>query len=363
LPTSTLTTSNVLYYPHIEFPDSTWLKGALCVWENVFRIVPAGYVPDDSDEVKEAVAAGVLRDIRLSPEDLKQARTGYTRFLESVPFIPDALDRDSEGQVLSVHEQKLDALMISELSDLIGTITRKGDWLELPRGLADGYLLYLADSVAKRRALPKLTDSDTLFVAMQYFAMGGNMDEISSPFIDGNQDTNTALMFRGTLPGGLEYAPMADVLKFRKANRDGRTAFRAAFEGLGSELARVEDPEHAELIVGQFSNQLKEANVVTAAKIKEFFADSENVLLYLAMPILTKAFELATKAPDSMFSLGALGFAGIATLADAAKTRRKEWVPAEATYLCRMHQKFYADTPFPTRMKRFDRMMDEFLND
>jgi hypothetical protein len=184
--TNSLTTSNILYYPHIEFPDSTWLKGALCVWENVFRIVPEGYVPDDSDEVKEAVAAGVLRDITLSPQDLKQARAGYTAFLESVPFIPDALDRDSDGRILAVHAKKLDALMISELSDLIGTITRKGDWLELPRGLADGYLLYLADSVAKRRALPKLTDSDTLFVAMQYFAMGGNMEEISSPFIDGN---------------------------------------------------------------------------------------------------------------------------------------------------------------------------------
>ena len=31
-----LTTSNVLYFPHIEFPDSTWLKCALCVWESVY---------------------------------------------------------------------------------------------------------------------------------------------------------------------------------------------------------------------------------------------------------------------------------------------------------------------------------------
>lgn len=43
-------------------------------------------------------------------------------------------------------------------------------------------LLFLAETVARRRALPKVTDSDTFFVAMQYFAMDGNFDELCSPF-------------------------------------------------------------------------------------------------------------------------------------------------------------------------------------
>ena len=50
--------NNVLYYPFIEIQDETWLKSALCIWDVVYRIVPAGYTPKDSDEVAEAVQAG-----------------------------------------------------------------------------------------------------------------------------------------------------------------------------------------------------------------------------------------------------------------------------------------------------------------
>ena len=248
----TLTTSNVLYFPHIEFPDSTWLKCALCVWESVYRIVPEGYVPNDTDEVRDAIHAGALNDIKLSSRDLQVARDAYRSFLDSVPFIPDAIERAPVGSHIHVHQGKLDERMIAELSDLIGAITRKGDWLELPRGLADGYLLFLADAVAKRRALPKLTDSDTLFVAMQYFSMGGNMDEFCSPF-DHEEDTNAALLFRGVLPGGLDSAPMKGVLNFRRANVEGRHAFRSAFEEVAAELAKVEDSDYARSIIQQRS--------------------------------------------------------------------------------------------------------------
>ena len=196
--------------------------------------------------------AGALNDIKLSSRDLQVARDAYRSFLDSVPFIPDAIERAPVGSHIHVHQGKLDERMIAELSDLIGAITRKGDWLELPRGLADGYLLFLADAVAKRRALPKLTDSDTLFVAMQYFSMGGNMDEFCSPF-DHEEDTNAALLFRGVLPGGLDSAPMKGVLNFRRANVEGRHAFRSAFEEVAAELAKVEDSDYARSIIQQRS--------------------------------------------------------------------------------------------------------------
>jgi hypothetical protein len=358
----TLTTSNVLYFPHIEFPDSTWLKCALCVWESVYRIVPEGYVPNDTDEVRDAIHAGALNDIKLSSRDLQVARDAYRSFLDSVPFIPDAIERAPVGSHIHVHQGKLDERMIAELSDLIGAITRKGDWLELPRGLADGYLLFLADAVAKRRALPKLTDSDTLFVAMQYFSMGGNMDEFCSPF-DHEEDTNAALLFRGVLPGGLDSAPMKGVLNFRRANVEGRHAFRSAFEEVAAELAKVEDSDYAQSIIQQFGRRLKEAETITAARIGEFFSAKDTVLLYLGMPLLAKAFDAVMRSSDSIATYGAIAIAGIAALADVAKSCRKNWVPPEATYYCRLHDTFDGDTPVPLRMKRLDRMMNEFLND
>ena len=49
-----------------EIQDETWLKSALCIWDVVYRIVPAGYTPKDSDEVAEAVQAGVVKNIKLT---------------------------------------------------------------------------------------------------------------------------------------------------------------------------------------------------------------------------------------------------------------------------------------------------------
>jgi hypothetical protein len=41
----------VLYFPFIEFCDDAWVKSALTLWDHVYRIVPEGYSPSDSDEI------------------------------------------------------------------------------------------------------------------------------------------------------------------------------------------------------------------------------------------------------------------------------------------------------------------------
>lgn len=54
---------NILYYPNIEFFDETWVKSSLCIWEKIFRIAPTSYSLKDSDEIKEAIDAGLIENI------------------------------------------------------------------------------------------------------------------------------------------------------------------------------------------------------------------------------------------------------------------------------------------------------------
>ncbi len=352
--------NSVLYFPHIEIADTAWLKSALCIWDSVYRIVPLEYRPRDSDEVKEAVDAGLVRDIRLSLTDLKDTRENFHSFLESVPFIPDAIDSTPEGRTL-VHREKLDERMISELSDLIGAITREGDWLDLPRGLAEGYMLFLSDTVARRRALPKLTNSESMFLAMQYFAMDGNMSELGNP-ADG-EDMSAALVFRYMSLAGIDDHPMRTVLKFREANSEGREAFRQAVKRLVGELSKVEDQDHARELVLSFITDLQESERITLARLLEHFSQTHTILLYLGLPLFVKAFETASKSADGTWSLGRFGLAAIWVLGDVLKSRRSKWVPEEATYLAKLRESFVGDNPFPKRMPRFDQMMNEFLND
>jgi hypothetical protein len=44
---------DALYYPHIHIQDVNWLKSALLCFPNIRRMVPHGFTPGDSDEIKE----------------------------------------------------------------------------------------------------------------------------------------------------------------------------------------------------------------------------------------------------------------------------------------------------------------------
>ena len=57
--------NSILYYPHIEFQNEAWVKSSLLLWDHVYRIVPEGYSPNDSDEIKALVDEDLVRDIKL----------------------------------------------------------------------------------------------------------------------------------------------------------------------------------------------------------------------------------------------------------------------------------------------------------
>jgi hypothetical protein len=356
------TDSNILYFPHIEIADANLLKGALCVWDVVYRIVPAGYQPKDSDEVREAVESGRLRDIQLTSADLMDARKDYVEFLKSLPFLPDALDQTSVGEVSYIHREKLDQVMIQELSDILGVITRNGDWLGLPRGVADGYLLFLSNSVSKRRGIAKFTDSDSIFVAMQYFAVDGNIGSYIYPTSE-DDDVAASLILKAFVPDGIEEVDMRRVLKFCEANRDGREAFRGTMTELAERMTKIDDPEYLRDLVEQVKDRMEESGKINLARIREHFTKFQPLLIYLGLPLASKVLELISGKQDPIGQIASFGVAGIAALADIAKSGRSEWVARDATYYCKLRQQFDSSNPIPREMRSLDRMMEEFIND
>ena len=73
--------------------------------------------------------------------------------------------------------------------------------------------------------------------------------------------------------------------------------------------------------------------------------------------------EAITGAHGTMGLLAGFGIAGIAALADLAKTGRREWSTREGTYFCKLNREFSSSSPIPRNMKRLDSMMEEFVND
>jgi hypothetical protein len=356
---SSILKSEVLCFPHIEFPDAVWLKGALCVWDRVHRIVPDGYLPRDSDEVKEAIDAGLVVDLRLTKGDLAHARSTFTDFLARKPVLPHALD-PAGHLTTTVHRGKIDEQLREEFSQIVGHVHQRDEWLEIPKGIGNGYLLYLAQSVAKRRGMPKITDSDAMFVAMQYFATSRDFKE-SVQDVHGC-DASAVVALRTILPGGLQWAPMERVLKFHKASHDGRAALRGAFESLAEELAAVEEPTYVEEIAHRFKANISQAEGFTMPRIREFFADTGALALQVGLPVAATGVA-SMLADTSTVTVGKVLVQLVGALAGGLGARRKEWRSAEATYMAKLNLEFDGDCPFPKKQVAMDRLMNEFIND
>jgi hypothetical protein len=291
--------------------------------------------------------------------------TGHQRLEDPAawPWVEEIVGRelDAAPSPVNVHRGKIDQQLQQEFGQLVRHVHERDEWLEMPQGIANGYLLYLAQSVSKSRGMPKITDSDAMFVAMQYFATNREFKEFVHD-IDGS-DASAVVALRTILPGGLEWAPMERVLDFHKATGDGRAALREAFENLVEELANIEDPAYVKDIVHQFEARLTQAEGITLPRIREFFTDTGALALQVGLPVTATGVASMLQADGGSVAVGKVLVQLVGALVGGIAGRRKDWRSPEATYLAKLNQEFDGDYPFPSRLAAMDRLMNEFLND
>jgi hypothetical protein len=215
-----LSTGEILYYPTIEFQSDAWLKAALCVWEKVYRIVPSTYTPSDSDEVKQAIDGGLVESIKLEKADLTTAAEEFEEFMESAVQSPLSLHG---YESIRLHKDKVDERLLPLLESLSSKIDPNG-WLSLSEQVANSYMLFLATSVARRRAIGKATDNSDAFTINPYYQYDGNFTNyIWNPEAS---EIAVSLLLPQLMPRGIEEDSMDRVLDFRKNYAEARAAYR-----------------------------------------------------------------------------------------------------------------------------------------
>lgn len=355
--------NSVLYYPNIEFLDETWVKSILCIWEKIYRIVPASYAPNDSDEIKEAIDSGLIENINLNAEDLSNTAKSFESFWESVPVIPAGVKGWEEIDV-RLHPDKVDARILPILQGLSKKIDPDG-WLKLSPEVANTYMLFLAENISRRRKLPKLTDDSDMFSIMHYFANDGNINEY---FYDENgAEAATSMVITTLLPGGLSHTPMRNVLDFRSKSMEGRELFRNSVMEFTEQVSQIEDNEYAHVLIDNFQKNLHQSQQDILQSVGQSIDDSIAAALSIGLPTtLTAISVLAGKGnPFGFLQLGQACFIGaVATLADVVRNRRKGWSSNESSYYLQLNKVFKADGGGVTlSIPRYDRIIEEFIND
>ena len=97
---------SILYYPHIEFQNEAWVKSSLLLWDHVYRIVPDGYTPDDSDEVKALLEEDMVRDVKLEENDREDTFVEFLNLCNRIETnMPSGLVPSDEDRI---HPDKID---------------------------------------------------------------------------------------------------------------------------------------------------------------------------------------------------------------------------------------------------------------
>lgn len=356
------TAREALYFPTIEFPDDGWLKGALCYWDKLYRIVPSSYKPKDSDEVKITQDAGVIETISITKGDLVETASKFEDFLNQTLFIPAGL-RGFAEEPIRLHPEKVDERIRPQLEALAQQIDPDG-FLNLSKRVVNSYMLFLAEVTSRRRGIPKITDSSDMFAVMQYFQNDGNFDEFCYT-IEG-EELIAALTLPCLVPRDIHTYSMERVITFHQRSAKGREAFRLAVSTFLDQLKGIKDRSFFEKRINEFDAQMRHVNDSLSEIIRSDFADIGFGLVTVGLPMGMGTLGVLGLGTDA-FTPSVIG-AGVslgilATLADYMRNPRRRWSAREACYWISLHHSFPSANGVGVKIPKFDRVFEEFIND
>jgi hypothetical protein len=315
--------SELLYYPTIEICDESWLKSALLFWDRVHRIVPQGYRPTDSPEIRRAVDAGLLVDIHPEPDDRSGAITGFESFLAQLDNVPVAYDDEELESTTRVHRDKIDSRLYPVLDAAARTIV-DDEWIELSPIVARGYMNTLAQIIADRRNLVLGTDNPYAFVVGSHMSTGGNFSDFVFESCEHDGAMFMGLCWRDMVPANIRAARMKDVVDFSQRHTDERLEFRRESEKFCEELSKCQSAEHIQGLLAERKRAVLNAQRNLRDAMTFGVRDLAGSAMIVGLPLFVGALSYLYSLHSSTTNqdiLVSMGLAAVGAIADASRLR------------------------------------------
>lgn len=348
---------SILYYPHIEIGNERWLKSALLIWDNVYRIVPDSYSPKDSDEVKAACDLGLLRPIALEPEDMRGITQDFQDLLDGMEYKPAGLEYD---EFAYLHPEKIDSVLYPELEKYAVGESEDG-FLAMPREVVRGYMFFLSTEVARRRNLSRCTDDKYSFAVGSYFSEAGNFDD--HIYDDEAKGFYSSLILDDLLPFDIGEIPIQKVLKASERSKDERNQLKSELNSLAEQLHQCDSAEHGRSIIEDFRTDIEVAK--SNLKASHGFLNKNDTGSFFSMGVPASAgfygaLLSAGADPFGLYSVSTSILIGaIAAYSDYTKAQSAVTNSCGAAYLISLERQFKGTGRYPA----FDRYLEEFIND
>lgn len=352
---------SILYYPTIEFQTETWVKASLLFWDKIYRIVPTHYRTNDSDEIKIAISNGLIEDIELTTNDLRQTADKFEGFCDKLRFNPDGFD--SSTYEVRLHTDKIDERLKPYFKQFSEHTDRDG-FLKIPEELANGYMFYLSDTVSKRRNIAKLTDNPDMYAAMIYFDGEGDFEECL--FDEENPETYTNLMIERLIPKDIRSISMDIVIKLHKELESEKREFRKMVNEFSEKLSKIEDEKFAISEIENFKKTFLENKMTWQEKFMSLKQETTDSFLYAGLPMFATS-TIASLHGKGVYDLTELSkglfLTGVATIASTGKELRKRWTAKKSNYYLEIGKYLNSKENSTIRLQNMATRLNEFVND
>ena len=346
---------SILYYPHIEFQNEAWVKSSLLLWNHVYRIVPEGYSPNDSDEIKALVDADLVRDIKLDDKDREDTFEEFLKLCDKIENrMPAGLIPSDEDRI---HPGKIDNRLYPFL-DLIGEhFIDEDNWLHLSKELARGYMFKLSQVVARIRNLNRGTDDLDAWSINPYFCENANFgDFLQDPTANG---FFCSITLEDIIPQNIGEVSACELITFINKRKDERKLLREKFDDFTGHLAKVSNIQHAGQVNADFVKDLLDSKE-QYRKSMDSWKNIKCLPITTGVPVsLTALGTFATLAanPFSIASiLGSLTIGAICSYADFYRAKKNR-DPSYASYLISV-DKLCKNVTWQSYIR-----LEEFIND
>ena len=322
---------SILYYPHIEFNNEAWVKSSLLLWDHVYRIVPDGYEPNDSDEIKALVDEGLVRNIKLTEKDKEDTVNEFLSLCDIIEkHMPAGLIPSDDERI---HPDKIDNRLYPYL-DLIGSYFIDDDnWLHLSIELARGYMFKLSQVVARIRNLNRGTDDLDAWSINPYFCENANFgDFLQDPTAEG---FFCSVTLEDVLPQNIGGVNSRELISFVNKRKDERKLLREKFNDFINHLAKVSDIQFADQLREDFVKELLDSKE-QYRKSMDDWRDIAAISISTGVPMSIAAWSGLTTLDLNPFDpvpiVGGLVIGGICSYIDFKKTKKKR-DPSYSSYL------------------------------
>lgn len=349
--------NRVLYYPTIEFSDENFLRRSLLLWDRVYRIVPQGYNPNDSDFVKGLIDEGLV--VNLTPSQKYAQETADK--LKDLIYSPThaaglststILPQNNDAIATRLHYSKVNNTIKKLFYDFGLRLDNQGFYHVSPE-FASYYMLLLAQGMATHRRINLATDSKEIWSVTPYFTEKGNFGEHSSD--NDGQKALGSLVLPNLFPEGIATATAKDIIQLSNTMRDQRAFLREKVSGLMNILSTTETPEELTTECAIFMTEVDKAKEEFRNSNKFWQSGAPTSALTVGLPYA------ATLYGAFQNMIGAFGGFALSTIAyfkdyRAVKQRRNA---SYAAYLVGLEDKSQ-----PSGIADYASMaLDEFIND